>query len=179
MRRNAPESPHLHFLIAEACRQQEQLDSARQEYLKVLATSPDDVPARVGLARVLITIDESKATTLLNEVLARDPTNAEANYLLGDMLVSKVRYEEARPFLKTALAGGEDYSVGAHSLLAHIAYEDGNWKEALRELQPCLRYDKLGNYHYRLYQIYRKLGDGPSAADALRTARLLAKASKP
>jgi cytochrome c-type biogenesis protein CcmH/NrfG len=116
---------------------------------------------------------------LLNEVLALDPKNVEANYLLGDMLVSEVRYAEARPFLKTALAGGDEYSLSAHSLLAHIAYEDGNWREALREIQPCLQYDKLGNYHYRLYEIYKKLGDTPSAAEALRTARLLAKEGKP
>jgi tetratricopeptide (TPR) repeat protein len=179
MRRSAPESPHLHFLIAEAYRQQEQLATAREEYLKVLAASPDDVPARVGLARVLMTSDDSKAMALLHEVLALDPKNVEANYLLGDMLVSKVRYAEARPFLKTALAGGDEYSLSAHSLLAHIAYEDGNWREALRELQPCLQYDKLGNYHYRLYEIYKKLGDTPSAAEALRTSRLLAKEGKP
>jgi cytochrome c-type biogenesis protein CcmH/NrfG len=75
--------------------------------------------------------------------------------------------------LRTALAGGEEYGVRAHSLLARIAYEDGNWNEALKELQPCLKYDTRGNYHYRLYQVYKKLGDAPAAAQAFRTAKLL------
>jgi tetratricopeptide (TPR) repeat protein len=173
MQRSAPDSPHFHFLMAEAYRQQDSLEAAQQEYRKVLATSPDDVPARIGLARVLIASDDPNATELLKAVLARDRTNAEASYMLGDLLVSQVRYAEARPFLEIALRGGEDYGIRAHSLLARIDYEDGNWSDALKELQPCLKFDRRGTYHYRLYQIYKKLGDGPDAAEAFRTAKLL------
>lgn len=173
MSRSAPDSPHLHFLLAEAYRQQDNAEAARQEYQKVLAVSPDDVPARIGLARVLIASEDPNATVLLKQILAHDPTNPEASYLLGDLLVSQLRYAEARPFLQTAVAGGEEYAIRAHSLLARIAFEDGDLSEALKELQPCLKFDKRGNYHYRLYEIYKKLGDAPAAAEAFRTAKLL------
>jgi tetratricopeptide (TPR) repeat protein len=45
----------------------------------------------------------AQAESTLREVVAEDPTNADANYYLGQALIEQKKYKESEEFLKTAI----------------------------------------------------------------------------
>ena len=73
------------------------ITQALQEYSKAVELQPSDSDAKLGLAKLLIDMNQSaKATTLLEEVMQLDPTNATAHYRLATLYREAGRQEDAR-----------------------------------------------------------------------------------
>jgi tetratricopeptide (TPR) repeat protein len=174
----APDSPKVHLLMAELHRTREEFAAAAEEYNEVLKSGSsrgEEISARLGLADVdFHNLEYDKALAELQSVLKSDPSNADANSLLGQVLVRRHQYDDAIPHLKLALQGNSPPSLpDVHSLLAKCYYARGEYSEALEELKPALSADTMGAFYFQLYQVYLKLGDQKSAAAALRKSEQL------
>lgn len=176
----APDSPKVHLLMAELYRTREEYPAAETEYREVVQSGSaggETVSAHLGLADVYIhTLEDDKALAEVRSVLKADPSNADANSLLGQVLVRRHQYDEAVPALKLALQSPAGASPEVHSLLAKCYSERGEYSQAVAELKPILSEDAMGAFHYQLYQAYLKLGDQKSAAAALEKSEELRKA---
>ena len=107
-------------------------------------------------------------------MLRADSSDAEANSLMGQLLVRRHQYNDAIPHLRLALQGvSPDATAELHSVLAKCYAARGEYAEALKELKPALSADTMGTYHYQLYQLYLKLGNQKAAANALEESENL------
>ena len=71
-------------------------EEARKLYQRLLAAHPDDLDLKVKLAKTWLALRQPfKAEALFQEVLARDPTNFEANLGLGRIYLATVFYTMA------------------------------------------------------------------------------------
>jgi tetratricopeptide (TPR) repeat protein len=176
----APDSPKVHLLMANLHRAREEYPAAEAEYRDVLQSTSaggESVSAHLGLADVYAhALEDDKALEEVRAVLKSDPANAEANALLGRVLVRRHQFDDAIPALKLALQNPSTSSPEVHSLLAKCYSERGEYSRAVAELRPILADDTMGTFHYQLYQAYVKLGDQKSAAAALQKSEELRKA---
>ena len=178
MRAIAPNSSKVHLLMAQLHRAREEYAAAEAEYSEVLgagAPADEQTTARLGLAHVYFqdSLDD-KALEQLQAVLTADSSNADAQGLMGELLVRRHQFENAAPHLKLALEGGSQDSLPElHSLLAKCYAAKGDYPNAVKELEPALPADTMGAFHYQLYQLYQKMGDQKSAQAALQTSEKL------
>jgi tetratricopeptide (TPR) repeat protein len=171
----APDSPGVHFVLAELYhRRYEDVQSAA-EYRKVIELQPNDLAAHVGLAGVYIVLFPTfdKAIAELKLVLSLDPNHPGANYLMGAILVSMHRFSEAMPYLEIALKGSTAMAPRVHALISKVYASQGRTTEAIGELRQALGTDEDGSLHYQLAQLYRKVGDQKAAADAMKQAQAM------
>lgn len=168
----APDSPKVHLLMAQLHRAREEFPAAEAEYDAVLNARPsadEQLSARLGLAHVYFqTTEDDRSMEQLQTVTATDSSNADGNFLMGEILVRRHQYDDAIPHLRLAMQGvSPDFLPELHSLLAKCYSAKGNYMQALEEIKPALAADRMGDFHYQLYQVYQKLGDQKSAAAAL------------
>lgn len=110
------------------------IPSARAAYEAALALSPDDIPTRLRLAQLDLDAGEPQAATAwLEVVLARDPDNAYAHFLngevataLGDDRTAVVEYSRALELQPSA--------TRLHYLLAMAERRLGRLEEAAAQL---------------------------------------------
>ena len=174
----APDSPKVHLLMAELHRAREEFAAAEQEYNEVLnggSSGGEEASAHLGLAGIYAhKLEDDKALAEVQSVLKTDSSNADANSLLGQVLVRRHQYDDAIPHLKLALQGiSPSLLPEVHSLLAKCYASRGKYAEAVEELKPALSADDMGAFHYQLYQVYLKMGDQKSAAAALKKSEQL------
>jgi tetratricopeptide (TPR) repeat protein len=174
----APNSPKVHLLMARLHRARQEYPAAEAEYAQVLrasASADEQTTARLGLAHVYFRDSEDdKALEELRAVLTADSSNADAHGLMGELLVRQHKFEDAFPHLKLALHGASDDSrPELHSLLAKCYAQQGDYPEAVKELEPALPADTMGAFHYQLYQLYQKMGDQKAAQAALQKSEQL------
>jgi tetratricopeptide (TPR) repeat protein len=170
----APGSAKVRLLLAELHRAREEFSAAEAEYTQVINSGSSDPAAHLGLAQVYYQeSQDDKALQQLQLVLHADATNPQGSFLMGQVLVRRHQYAEAISYLKTALNGSPLSLPQVHSLLARCLAAQGDYAGALAELKPALPSDTMGIFHYQLYQIYQKLGDGKSAAEALHQSEKL------
>jgi len=82
----------------------DRVDEARAQYRQILDVDPDNLAARLGLARCDVLAERlPEAQRSLEEVLLRQPRHPEANGLLGYVLLVTGRPGEAVPHLKLAV----------------------------------------------------------------------------
>ena len=168
----APNSPKVHFLMAQLHREREEYSAAEAEYSQVLrarASADEQTTAHLGLAHVYFRdSQDDRALEQLQGVLTADSSNADAHGLMGELLVRRHQFEDAVPHLELALQGASPDSLPElHSLLAKCYAAKGDYPEAVKELGPALPADTMGAFHYQLYQLYQKMGDQKSAQAAL------------
>jgi arylsulfatase A-like enzyme/Tfp pilus assembly protein PilF len=83
-------------------------DSERELRIALEQTTPDDSRTRVNLAETLIAEQKSvEADTLINDVLAREPQNAEALGAKGRLLIAQGRARDAVMYLERATTAGD------------------------------------------------------------------------
>jgi predicted Zn-dependent protease len=90
--------------------------------------------------------------------LANDPSHAQANAYLGDVLLHRGDAEAARPLIEKA--GYLDAKIRmVHLDLGIIFAERKEFGPAQRELREAVRLDPSNaDAHYRLAQVYQSLG---------------------
>lgn len=169
-----PESVSLHMMFADILRSQQKFSEAADEYRKATALNPDFIPAHVGLAQDLFSDNKpSDAEAELDKILKADPTDPQANYLMGEILLRRGEADRALPLLIDALKIAPGQRPDVHAALSKAYDEKGEAARAISELELALGVDEDGSYHYRLARLFDKVGNHAAAARSLAESRRL------
>ncbi len=165
---------HLTTLAADATRQLGDQQGAKALFEQAIAIDPQNVPAYVSLANMLVQMGElEQATVLCNRALGQGPNHAACHQCLGDIQRMSNQNEAAVDSYKRALAcGAENMWVSAH--LAHVFNQLQRFAESRTVLQQLLA---SGTHHPDLYRIladsYRLDGDDETAVTHYKQALAL------
>lgn len=171
-----PGSPRNDVILGDAYRREKLYRNAEEEYEKALAVAPGDPAALFGLAANYF--EDSRLDQALpagRRAVARRPSDPEVNLLISEILVAKLNYEEAEPYLKRSLALPPGELPRVHALLGKVYDRTNRDREAVAELKLGLASDEDGSVHYQLARLYQKMGDQKSAAITLQEVKLLLK----
>jgi tetratricopeptide (TPR) repeat protein len=90
--------------------------------------------------------------------LGDDPTDANSQYMLGEIAWLRAKPDQALEHYKEAVRLGPDF-VDARIALGKVLTSLGRPEEALQQQSEAVRLDPQNEAaHYRLAQAYRKLG---------------------
>ena len=131
--------------------------------------------ARLTLARVFISLrDNNRAAQQLTTLLAADPQNPDANYLLGALLITEEKYPAAIPYLDRAGQALPD-SWALAFYRGKAALKTGHPTDAIPLLQRSVELNPDGQQtYYLLAQALRADGrpaEAKAALDQLRTVK--------
>jgi type IV pilus assembly protein PilF len=116
--------------------------------------------------------DRQKAYVSFQKAVQLDPTNKEARYGLGHILVQQGKIPQAEAEFREAVKIDENYSE-AHTYLGEVlAYQD-RWAEAIAEFRHALNNPLYATPDLARYQLGRALaheGDYQGAMEALEDA---------
>jgi tetratricopeptide (TPR) repeat protein len=173
-----PDSPRVRQMLAKHYADWGDYSKAKTEYLAAIRLVPDLPDLHLGLATVYWhTAEWSQAQTELKRTLELAPGSAVARYELGNTYVQQRQWESAVPQLRQVLADSSLAFV-ARLDLSKAESEMGQTRQALEDLLPIAPEDKDGEVHYRIAQLYRKLGDSAHAQEALEIFKKLHAASE-
>lgn len=129
-----------HFYRGIKAAQAKQYDRAAQEFRETLVLDPENVRARVSLARTLYLLGDRKgAHEQLGAALRRQPKHDEANYFMGRLLEETGSDAAAIVHYRTALASDADHA-GAQYQLANALMRSGKYEEAARHYAKFIEY---------------------------------------
>ena len=160
----APNSLEGHKLNAEALEAQGKWDAAEKEYKAVLAQSPKSPGIHFLLGRLLLSkpepgpTDAEEAKKEFQEELKIDPSNAGAEYVLGEMARQEGQWDEAIQHFSRATeldAGFGDAFLGlGNSLLSAKRFSD-----AIPPLQTAVKLESRNpGAHYSLATALTRTG---------------------
>jgi len=169
-----PDSHRAHLVMAQTHRAAQNYQAAEREYLAVLQVKPSDNGARLGLATTYWKeLKFDQALTELQVVLRAYPEDTQASYIIGDILVTRHQYSEARSHLLIAVRGDDESALRAHASLSKVYAAQGDVQSAIKELEIGLPADSDGSLHYQLSRLYDRAGDRQKAALALEQSQAL------
>lgn len=164
-----PDSASLHVLSGDMLRGKGDFSEGAAEYRKAIALKPEFLAAHVGLARDLYSDDDrAGAEHELQYVLNANPSDPEANYLMGEILVSRDQFAEALPLLLKGLHAAPEELPYVHASLSKVYADQGELARAISEIKQALPGDVDGSYHYRLGRLYLHAGDRAASAQAMQ-----------
>lgn len=134
----------------------------------------DLVLVRVQALRKLGRVDEAAAE--LERLSNREPTNTAAAFLLAELLEGNRQLSAARQVLGRirSLASSQDVRSRTFQLEARTWMTEERWPRALDALQTASRIEPArADLHYRLAEVYERMGSLHSALDEVRRGRLL------
>jgi tetratricopeptide (TPR) repeat protein len=173
-----PDSPRVRQMLAKHYAGWGDYSKAKTEYLAAIRLVPDLPDLHLGLATVYWhTAEWSQAQTELKRTLELAPGSALARYELGNTYIQQRQWESAVPQLRQVLADSS-LAFRARLDLSKAESELGQTRQALEDLLPIAPQDKDGEVHYRIAQLYRKLGDSTHAQEALEIFKQLHAASE-
>ena len=169
-----PNSIRLHELLAESYRDRERYVDAEAEYKVALNINPKEFSALVGAAtNYLQEFRIDLAHEMIQNALAQNPSDAEANYIMGEVLMAEHRYPDAEVYLRTGLGAKAELVPRIHALLGQVYATQGDTKRAIEEYQLGLPSDDDGSVHFQLGRLYQKVGDAKLAAEAFADSKTL------
>lgn len=169
-----PNSASLHALSGDMLRGKGDFTEAAVEYRKAIALKPEFLAAHLGLARDLFSDDDRQgAEHELQFVLNSSPDDPEANYLMGEILVSRQQFSEALPLLLKGLHAQPEELPQVHAGLSKVYAERGDLARAIAEIKQALPGDMDGSYYYRLGRLYLQIGDRVASAQAMQQSAKL------
>ena len=169
-----PNSVRLHELLAESYRDREKYAEAEAEYKVALSINPNEFAALVGAAtNYLQELRIELAHEMIQHALLQNPSDAEANYIMGEVLFAEHKYSEAEPYLKTGLATRAELIPRIHALLGQVYASQGDTQRAIEEYKLGLPSDTDGSVHYQLGRLYQRTGEAELAAEAFADSKAL------
>ncbi|MGH9970370.1 MAG: tetratricopeptide repeat protein [Pyrinomonadaceae bacterium] len=182
----------LAFQEAETLREEAKDDEARRQsvaaYRRALKLRSVFPAARVGLARVLLDLHESKnALAEIEAARQARPIYPEASAVEGRIYREAAFDEEAIKSFRRAIREARGFQPEAHVGLARVLEEKGQYEEAIAELRKAIEqlsdsepviYQLLGAAYERIqkykeaiaaYEKYLALAPNGSLAPALRS----------
>ena len=159
----APTSHQAHELNAEAFESQEKWDEAVAEYNKILQTEPNLPGIHYRLGRILL-VRPATATTAQDATkefeteLKIDPTNASAEYALGEVARQSQQWDDAIGHYSRAVKLDEGF-LEAFLGLGMSLNATGKFSDAVAPLEKYVKMqppDPAG--HYQLALAYARVG---------------------
>jgi tetratricopeptide (TPR) repeat protein len=149
----------VHLLLGRAYADSTLFDEALVELRQAVALDPQSVPARLELAKTLISLrDNPAAEKELRAILASNPVQPDATYYLGAILVQQGRAGEAIPLLETSRAARPD-AWGAYYYLGRAWMQ----KDPAKAVPLFERASRLGPGEaavwFQLARAYQTLGE--------------------
>jgi tetratricopeptide (TPR) repeat protein len=167
------DAAELAFQEAETAREQARDDESRQRsvaaYRRALQLRPSFPAARVGLARVLLDLRETRAALSEIEAARRlRPIFPEASAVEGRINREAAFEEEAIKSFRRAIREARGFQPEAHVGLARVLEEKGQFNEAIAEYRKAL--DQLMDSEPVIYQLlgaaYERQQNYKEAVDA-------------
>jgi tetratricopeptide (TPR) repeat protein len=169
-----PNSIRLHELLAESYRDREKYADAEMEYKVALSINPKEFSALVGAAtNYLQELRIDLAHEMIQDALVQNPSDAEANYIMGEVLFAEHKYSDAEPYLQAGLAAKAQLVPRIHALLGQVYASKGDTKRAIDEYKLGLPSDDDGSVHFQLGRLYQKSGEAKLAADAFADSKTI------
>jgi tetratricopeptide (TPR) repeat protein len=170
----APNSIRLHELLAESYRDREKYADAETEYKIALSINPKEFSALVGAAtNYLQELRIDLAHEMIQNALVQNPSDAEANYIMGEVLLAEHKYSDAEPYLQAGLAAKAQLVPRIHALLGQIYASEGDTERAIKEYNLGLSSDDDGSVHFQLGRLYQKSGEAKLAAGAFEDSKAI------
>jgi tetratricopeptide (TPR) repeat protein len=174
----APDSAWMHYANAQVQESLGHLDTAVQEYDKTLEKDPTMLGVHYKLG--LLTLRASRAPASVEKAkgefeqeLALAPSNADAEYEVGEINREKGQYQAAIAHFERAIRYQPEF-VEARISMAKTLLELGRAADALPHLQQAARLDPENKVpHYLLASAYKTLGDSDQAAKEFAVYRKL------
>ena len=172
--REQPDSAATHMLMGEALDGLGRDADAVAEFQAAATTSPKEPNVHFGLGYLFWKERRyDEAEDEFRRELENDPSHAQANAYLGDVLLHRDDPAGARGFLEKA--GHLDLKIRIVHLdlgILHAGHKE--YAPAARELREAVRLDpSRADAHYRLAQVYQSLGRATEAKAELATVRRL------
>jgi tetratricopeptide (TPR) repeat protein len=169
-----PNSIRLHELLAESYRDREKYADAEMEYKVALGINPKEFSALVGAAtNYLQELRIDLAHAMIQNALVQSPSDAEANYIMGEVLFAEHKYSDAEPYLQAGLAAKAQLVPRIHALLGQVYASEGDTKRAIDEYKLGLPSDDDGSVHFQLGRLYQKSGEAKLAANAFADSKAI------
>ena len=169
-----PGSIRLHELLAESYRDREKYAEAEAEYKVALGINPHEFAALIGAAtNYLQELRIDLAHEMIQNALAQNPSDAEANYIMGEVLFAEHKFSDAEPYLIAGLTTRAELIPRIHALLGQIHASEGDTKRAIEEYKLGLPSDDDGSVHYQLARLYQRIGEAKLAAQAFADSKSL------
>jgi tetratricopeptide (TPR) repeat protein len=169
-----PNSIRLHELLAESYRDREKYADAETEYKVALSINPKEFSALVGAAtNYLQELRIDLAHEMIQNALAQNPSDAEANYIMGEVLFAEHKYSDAESYLQAGLKARAELIPRIHALLGQVYASQGDTKRAIDEYKLGLPSDDDGAIHFQLGRLYQKSGEAKLAADAFEDSKAI------
>ena len=169
-----PDSIRLHELLAESYRDRGKYNEAEAEYKVALDINPKEFAALIGAAATYLQDQRiDLAAEVIQRALTENPSDPEANYVMGEVLIAKHNYSEAEPYLKAGLAAKAELVPRVHVLLGQVYASQGDTAHAIEEFKTGLSSDDDGSVHFQLGRLYQKSGDTKLAAATFEEAKAL------
>jgi tetratricopeptide (TPR) repeat protein len=169
-----PNSIRLHELLAESYRDREKYLDAEAEYKVALGINPKDFAALVGAAtNYLQELRIDPAREMIQNALIQNPSDPEANYIMGEVLMAEHKYSDAEPYLRTGLGSRAQLVPRVHVLLGQIYANQGDTTRAISEYKLGLSSDDDGSVHFQLGRLYQKVGEPSLAASAFAVSKAM------
>ncbi len=169
-----PNSIRLHELLAESYRDREKYAEAEAEYTVALNLNPKEFAALVGAAtNYLQEMQIDRAREMIQEALTQRPSDPEANYIMGEILIAEHKSAEAEPYLRAGLTARTELVPRIHALLGQVYGDQGDTKRAIDEYKAGLPSDDDGSVHFQLGRLYQKVGEKDLAAKAFAVSKVL------
>jgi len=169
-----PNSLRLHELLAESYRDREKYSEAEAEYKVALNINPNEFASLIGAAtNYLQELRVELAQEMIQRALLQNPSDPEANYIMGEVLFAEHKYSEAEPYLKTGLTTRAELIPRIHALLGQVYGSQGDTPRAIEEYKLGLPSDDDGSVHYQLGRLYQKTGETKLAAQAFADSKAL------
>lgn len=160
----APSSPQAHELLAESFESQGKWDQAEKQYEAILRQSPSVPGIHFRLGRLLLSRPNpppdmtERAKKEFREELKLDPSNAGAEYVLGELARQNQQWDDAIQHFgraaKLDAAFGDAYLGLGQSLISTKKYSD-----AIQPLETAVKLEPQNPAtHYSLATAYSRSG---------------------
>ncbi|MBI2897374.1 MAG: zinc-ribbon domain-containing protein [Deltaproteobacteria bacterium] len=163
--------PRIHFWLARANEQVNDLDGAERELRAALAARAEYTEASIALSRLLVRKGQrEEATRLLADARAHAPDTAVAHTTLGQGFLDRGELEIAEQELRRALTLQQQY-MPARFLLGSVLRRRGRMDEARSHLEQVAQHD-AGYPGLSLERglLYEGAGDAAQALTMYRAA---------
>jgi predicted Zn-dependent protease len=169
--RELPRGVEFYELIAETDLAQGEFQQCVKDWQEVLKLAPNNPKIKKNLAIAYRRAgDQQAAQQLLQKVVESQPEDSEANYLLGDTLLSLHQPSQAVPFLEKSVRADPSLLVAQVSLAKAYLGADRP-QEAIPHLKAALPTDKNGALHFELARAYERVGQTKLAEEMIKRSK--------
>ena len=163
-----PPSAQSHEWTALTHRNRQRYAESVEQWRKAIALAPGDPRLKMELAVTLrLNRELADAQQVLEELVRALPEAAEAQYLLGDVLLAREQPERALPHLEKSVRL-EPNEPRARGALGRAYALVGRPADAIPHLQQALAGDTDGSVRFQLARAYQATGRAEQARAAMQ-----------